>query len=111
MVAQHPRIQYLNYQPQLDRMNQNMMRLNACMIESEKKRKAFEAAVKQYVIVGILGVGITILAYRNAGAIKTQLQSVGNLSMGDLQKAAGNGWKDTTLLFERSKQYLSNLLH
>ena len=110
-MPQHPRIQYLNYQPQLDHLNHTLSHLSTRVIESEKKREAFETAVKQYAIVGILGLGIAILAYQNAGAIKPYLHSVGNLSMGDLQKAAGNGWKETTLLFEKSMKYLSSLLH
>jgi hypothetical protein len=106
----HPRIQYSNYQTQLDHINNNMIHLNTRMIESEKKREAFETAVKQYAIVGIFGLGVAILVYQNADAIKPHLQSIGNLSMADVQKAAGNGWKETTLLFEKSTKYLSNML-
>jgi hypothetical protein len=114
------RIQNSNYQQQqqlnqiahnLNQINSNLDYLNTRVIETEKKREAFETAVKQYAIVGILGLAATLLLYQNAGAIKPQLQSIGNLTMGDLQKVAGNGWKEMTLLFERSTQYLSSLLH
>jgi hypothetical protein len=114
-VQQHPRIQYGNQnsnnnQRQLDHVNQNVMHLHARIAEADKKLDDFKTTVKQCVFVGILGLGVAILAYQNAGSIQPKLQSLGKISMADLQTAAGNGWKETTLLFHKTTNYLSSLL-
>ena len=110
-----PRTQYSNYLPKLDHINQKMSHVNTRLIEKQKN------AVKLYAIVVILGMGAGLLLYQNAGAFNFQSKlQYGNLSVsfgfpvtceGDLQKAVGDGWKETTLLFERSTKYLARLLH